>query len=70
MAGLGTDFEGHLAAVPGHQPVEEVPGSAGEALLVFLAGCRVRVGLFSPLAQADLPHHPLEELVHVVLQSC
>lgn len=69
MAGLGADFEGHFAAVPGHQPVEEMPGSAGEALLVLLARRGVRVGLFAPLAQADLPHHPLEELGHVVLQS-
>lgn len=70
MARLGTDFEGHFAAVPGHQPVKELPGSAGEALLVLLARRGVQVGLFAPLAQADLPHHPLEELGHVVLQSC
>lgn len=69
MAGLGADFEGHFAAVPGHQPVEEVPGSAGEALLVLLAGRGVWVGPFAPLAEADLPHHALEELIHVVLQS-
>lgn len=69
VAGLGAELEGHFAAVPGHQPVEEAPGSLGEAFLAPVLQRRARVGLLAPAAQAELPHHPFEELGHVVLQS-
>lgn len=68
MAGLGTDLEGHLFVVLGHQPVKEAPGLLGDALLAAVDGAPALIGLLAVATQADLSHDALEELVHVVVQ--
>lgn len=69
MARFRADFQGHLLVVSGHQPVQEAADLLGETLLALVEGHAPLVGLFAVPPQADLPHHPLKELRHVVLEG-
>lgn len=67
MAGLGAGLERAAAGAAGCQARQEATGALAQAGPPVrgrgLGGCAV------PAAQAQLAHHALEELGHVVLQS-
>lgn len=66
VAGLGAGLERPAAGAAGREPRQEAPGALAEA------GAPSGRGGFPggavPAAQAQLAHHALEELGHVVLQ--
>lgn len=69
MAGLGLGLEGHLLIVLCHQPAQEPLGLLADALPPLGVGQSPGVVLLAVFAQPDLPDDPLEQVLHVVMQS-
>lgn len=70
MAGFGLELEGHILVVFGHNLSPEAPGFPGDALPPVLVGQSPLVLLLAVSPKADLPHNPLKQLLHVMLDSC
>lgn len=68
MARFGFCFESHLLVVLGHNSAKEPLGLLADALPPLGVGHPAGVVLLAVLAQADLPHDALEQVLHVVVQ--
>lgn len=69
MARLGFCFESHLLVVLCHDSAEEALGLFADALPPLGVGHPAGVVLLAVLAQPDLPHYALEQILHVVVQG-
>lgn len=70
MAGFGLELKGHVPVVFGHNLSPEAPGFPGDALPPLLVGQSPLVLLLAVSPKADLPHNPLKQLLHVMLDCC
>lgn len=69
MAGFGLELESHILVVFGHNLAPEAPGFPRDALPPFLVGQPPLVLLLAVPPEAHLPHDPLKQLLHIVLDG-
>lgn len=68
VTALGPHLHRHALVVPGHQSIQEAPSLLGETLFALVDGVSALGDLVAIPTEADLSHHALKELGHVVLQ--